>query len=510
LQAFNFPVPDVSLNSVLPVAIVALTGIVALIIEMLRPNHKNDLIVAASLAGLLLSGLSLFYQFNFGGGDSFAGAYVQDVFGTSMQVVLVTSAFLCIMFSEAYLRNKRVPFGEFYPLVLWSTVGAMLMVATTNLLVLFIGLEILSVSIYVMAGMARQEARSEESAMKYFLLGAFASSFLLFGISFLYGASGTLQLEGVLTAWTTHAPEARLLILFGLGLMLVGLGFKSSLVPFHQWTPDVYEGAPTNVSAFMATASKVGALAALFRVLSAASFTQIREEWMPAMVVVAAITMLVGNLVALTQRDVKRILAYSSIAHAGYVLVAILASTSGEAGTSGSTVAYYLFSYAFMTIGAFAVVSLAAKDGKEPTNVSDLHGLYKRSPLAAVALVICMLSLIGMPPTAGFIGKLMIFNDAVRTGLTPLAIVLAISSAISIYYYLSIAVAACTGDESVESSYVEPSSPVVTAYSLCILGILALSFFAGPLINTFSGSDAAALSQTPNVGMRDSSPRPAQ
>ncbi|HSI72215.1 MAG TPA: NADH-quinone oxidoreductase subunit N [Fimbriimonas sp.] len=500
MQAFNFPLPDVNFEAILPVAIVAITGIVALILEMLRPKHNNDLIVAASLAGLLLAGAALCYQFSFGTSDTFAGMYVRDPFGTSMQIVLVASAFLCILFSEAYLRNKRVPFGEFYPLVLWSTVGAMLMASTTNLLMLFLGLEVLSVSLYVMAGMSRKEERSEESAMKYFLLGAFASGFLLFGIAFLYGASGSLQLENVLAAWISHAAEARLLVLFGLGMILVGLGFKSSLVPFHQWTPDVYQGAPTNVAAFMATASKVGALAALLRVLHAASFEQIREQWMPMMIGVAILTILVGNLVALTQKDIKRILAYSSIAHAGYVLVAILAYAGGSSRMGSGTVSYYLFSYAFMTIGAFAVISLAAKDGKEPTTLNDLHGLYRRSPIAAVALVVCMLSLIGMPPTAGFIGKLMIFNDAVSSGLTPLAIVLALGSAISIYYYLGIAIAACTGDGAIESKYERPSASVVAVCAVCVVGILALSLAATPLLNAFSDSSAKAFTKNPRGG----------
>ncbi|MEZ0327591.1 MAG: NADH-quinone oxidoreductase subunit N [Fimbriimonas sp.] len=468
-------------EAILPIAVVTITGILALICEMIRPKHQNDLIVGVSLAGLVVAAGALVMQFTSPGFETFAETYVLDKFGTAIQLVIVLSAALCILFSETYLRNKAIAFGEFYPLVLWSAVGAMLMSATNNLLVLFLGLEILSVSLYVMAGLSRQEQRSEESAMKYFLLGAFASGFLLFGIAFVYGGTGSLNLGEIGLTWVRHQTELQVLVLFGLALMLVGLGFKASLVPFHQWTPDVYQGAPTNVAAFMATVSKIGALAALVRVLEAVA--PLSHVWMPPVMVLAAITMLVGNLVALSQRDVRRILAYSSIAHAGYVLVAILAHVKDPGRIGTGAVTYYLFSYAFTTIGAFAVVSLAAKDGSEPTSIDDMLGLYKRSPIAAVALVVCMLSLIGIPPSGGFVGKLMIFNDAVSAGLTPLALVLAVSSAISIFYYLSIAIAACSDDASVEGRFAKAGPAMVGTFVICIAGILAAGVLAGPALD---------------------------
>ncbi len=482
MQPFNFPLPDVNWEAILPVAIVAVTGILALICVMIRPKHKNDLIVGVSLAGLIVAALALVIQLGGPSFETFGDTYVLDKFGSATQLIIVLSAALCILFSEPYLRSKEIAFGEFYPLVLWSSVGAMLMSATNNLLVLFLGLEILSVSLYVMAGLSRQEQRSEEAAMKYFLLGAFASGFLLFGIAFVYGGTGSLHLTDIMLAWSQKRTELQVLILFGLALMLLGLGFKASFVPFHQWTPDVYQGAPTNVSAFMATASKIGALAALLRVLE--SVGSISSTWMPAMMMVAAITMLVGNLVALAERDVKRILAYSSIAHAGYILVAILAHVEQPDRVGTGAVIYYLLSYVFMTIGAFAVVSLAAKDGIEPTSIDDMRGLYRRSPIAAAALVVCMLSLIGIPPFAGFVGKLMIFNDAVSAGLTPLAIVLAISSAISIYYYLSIAIAACTDDASSERRFTKASAAMVGTFVICIAGIIGVSLFANPILQS--------------------------
>lgn len=467
---FNFPPPDLNFRPMLPMIIVAITGIVALIAEMARPKRNNDLIVGLSLGGLLLAGLSLFFAH----GDKFdrtaASMVFLDRFGAMMQGVVLTGTFLTILFSEGYLRAKRIPFGEFYPLVLWSAVGAMIMCATDNLLVIFLGLEILSIALYVMAGMSRSEEKSEESALKYFLLGAFASGFLLYGIAFIYGASGSLFLGDIEHAWTHH-PDAQVLVVFGLGLILIGIGFKASLVPFHQWTPDVYQGAPTNVTAFMATASKVGAFAVLVRLLESVPFLQ--PVWMPALGILAALTMTIGNLIALTQKDVKRILGYSSISQAGYLLVAVLAHASNPDNVWAGTVPYYLLGYAAMTTGAFAVVSLAVKDGKEGTRLEDLHGLWQKSPVATFALICFMSSLIGLPPFVGFFGKFWIFSDAVASGMTWLAIVLAFNSVISVYYYLGIARAALTSEEGVEPRPFRMDRMVIGVCVLSVVGIVA-------------------------------------
>src|SRR5205085_6526905 len=217
----------------------------------------------------------------------------------------------CILFSEGYLREKRIAFAEFYPLVLWSTSGAMLMATSRNLLVIFLGLEVLSIALYVMAGMSRSEEKSEESALKYFLLGAFASGFLLYGIAFLYGASGSLRIDDIAASWASAEPFARTLLVFGISLILVGLSFKSAFVPFHQWTPDVYQGAPTNVTAFMASVSKIAALATLWRFVT--DTNALTDFYVPILFTIAILTMTIGNIVALVQKDIKRILGYSSI-----------------------------------------------------------------------------------------------------------------------------------------------------------------------------------------------------
>jgi NADH-quinone oxidoreductase subunit N len=265
--------------------------------------------------------------------------------------------------------------------------------------------------------------------------------------------------------------------------MLVGLGFKTSLAPFHQWTPDVYQGAPTNVAAFMATVSKIGAFAAMIRILD--NFYTLHTSWVPPLVVIAILTMCVGNVAALVQSDVKRILGYSSIAQAGYVLVAVISRTG--TASEGNSAVYYLLSYSVMTVGAFAVVSLVAKDGKEATRLEDLRGLWKRSPLAAVALAICMLSLAGFPLTAGFSGKLMIFKDAMEAGYTPLAIVLAVNSVVSLAYYLRIAYVGFTGDEvGSERSLAKLSPGLASACVLCIAGIIGGGIFVDPIFAYFT------------------------
>ncbi|MBN9501808.1 MAG: hypothetical protein BGO01_06370 [Armatimonadetes bacterium 55-13] len=474
-------------SMIAPVVLVAMVGIIALCIEMARPKKNNNLIVGFTLAGLAVAAIAILVQFDMDSyriGETLSGMVTRDRFSLTMQLLVVISAFLSVLFSEGYLREKRIPFGEFYPILCWSAVGAMVMVATQNLLMIFLGLEVLSISLYVLAGMSRSENKSEESALKYLLLGAFASGFLLYGIAFLYGGSGSIHLDTIRQSWAVGNSGSHMLLLFGLGLVLIGLGFKSSLVPFHMWTPDVYQGAPTNVTAFMAAGSKIGAIAALWRVLDAMGMMQ--QYWMPAMFWIAILTMTVGNLIALGQKDVKRVLGYSSIAHAGYILVGILAHVREPMKIGSDTVSYYLLSYALMTIGAFAVITLSARAGKEGTKFGDVQGLWHRAPLAAGSLIVFMASLIGIPPTSGFIGKLLIFKDAMAADLAPLAFVLAVNSIISVYYYLGILRSMFVVDE--EGEYVRNSAMnngLKSACVICMVGIFGAAIFFSPLMQLF-------------------------
>ncbi len=479
---YDFAPPAIEWSLLMPVILVICAGLLGLIYEMALPKRINDGIIGMSVVGLLGSLGTLIWQLYGRQGETLAGMVMRDRMSVALQIAIVGITLLTIFFSEPYLRQKRIPFGEFYPMLCWSAAGGMIMVSTTNLLMFFIGLEVLSVALYVLAGMARSEKRSEESAIKYFLLGAFATGFLLYGIAFIFGATGSLDIGLITTAWATNDVSVRTMLVFGLGLILVALGFKSALVPFHAWAPDVYQGAPTNVTAFMAAAVKVAALGGLLRILSAC--TDLSAYWLPVLQGVAILSMVIGNVLALVQRDVKRMLAYSSIANAGYVLVGIISHGLAPTNVGYSTTVFYLVSYSLMTVGTFGIVTLTAKRGAEGTRFEDLNGLYQRHPFAAVCLIVFVASLIGVPPTAGFFGKLMIFNDAVASGQTALAIVLAACSVISVYYYLNLVLAAFVNEDRERSEATAPMN-IGLAFSCaaCLIGVLGLSFVSSPIIN---------------------------
>jgi NADH-quinone oxidoreductase subunit N len=348
---------------------------------------------------------------------------------------------------------------------------------------------VLSIALYCLAGMSRKEQKSEESALKYFLLGAFASAFFLYGVAFIYGSAGTLDMVSIQSVVLDELHEYVGLTVIGVVLVVVGLGFKAALVPFHQWTPDVYQGAPTNVTAFMAAASKIAAFGALVRILIGA--VPIVEYWFPVLWWMAILTMVVGNVYAIAQKDVKRILGYSSIGHAGYVLVGVLAHVWSRGRVPLDPVVLYLFVYALMTIGAFAVVTVVAKGGKEGTRLEDFNGLWQRRPLLALAMIVCMFSLMGIPPLAGFLGKYYIFVGAVEAGLQPLAYVLALTSAVSVYYYWAIARACWIEEEGVAQPEPAKMSPgLALACVVCVVGLFGTIVFAQPILDFIKGPSA--------------------
>jgi NADH-quinone oxidoreductase subunit N len=503
---FQFAPPDIDFGPLLPVAVVAITGVIALIAEMLAPKRDNGLLTALSLCGLLLAGGWLLLQIKDAPYETAAGMISHDSTSSVLQLIIVGCTAVTILFSDRYLIQKRIPFGEFYPLVLWSSCGAMLMTTSNNLMMIFIGLEILSIALYVMAGMSREERKSEESAMKYFLLGAFASGFFLYGIALFYGATGSLDLHTTTQIWLLNVGESHLLLACSFGLMLIGLSFKAGFVPFHQWTPDAYQGAPTNVTAFMATVSKIGAFGALFRVLTEGS--ALSNLWITPMSIVAILTMVFGNVLALAQTDVKRALAYSSISHAGYILVDLIAQSKRSGLLQPATLAYYLLSYSLMTLGSFAILTMFTTNGVEGTSYRDVKGLWKRSPLAAALLVLFMLSLIGIPPLSGFFGKAFIFADALKANLGVLAFTLAVSSVISVVYYLRIALAAVSDSDEVTEidQRTAPFSGTVAGTAiLCAVGVLACAIFYAPLMDSFQlgadqGQEVFTQRSKPTVG----------
>lgn len=404
----------------------------------------------------------------------FGDAIALDGLTTYTTIAACAFAALAVMMAMDYLDVAEVRGGEYYPLVLFAIVGVVVMAAATDLIVMFLGLEIMSVAVYVLAGIRKREPRSNEAALKYFLLGAFASAFMLYGIALVYAALGSTHLSQIATAAVTADPGAHALLLVGAALLLVGFGFKVAAVPFHLWTPDVYDGAPTSVTVFMATVVKVGAFAALIRTVTVA-LAPIAADFSLALWIGAAATMTVGNVVALRQTSIKRMLAYSSIAHSGYILVGATAATTGAA----AAMMFYLVAYAAMNLGAFGVVMTLARKGEGGDRIQDLAGLGQTRPVLAVAMTLCMLSLTGIPPLGGFLGKLYLFREALEAGQTTLVVVAVLNSVVSAFYYLGV-VRVMYFDRSHAALEPLPRRPYLwTATTLAVVATIVLGLAPG-------------------------------
>ncbi len=438
------PVTSADLLAIAPLLIVILTAMVVLMVDLWLPRDRKSACVFVSLVGLVLAAVSCAYLWTGNTSSSltaFAGTVVADDFALAFQAILIIVAALSIMLSEKYIQQKGINHGEYYALLLFSTSGAMLMATSRELITIFIGLEVLSIALYILSGFARTEARSEESAMKYFLLGSFSSAFFLYGIALVYGGTGTTRLDTL-----TTVPGAALTSSYtvaGFALLLIGLCFKAAIVPFHSWTPDVYEGAPTSVTAFMSAGAKCGAFAALVRV--AIVLLPLSSIFHDVFWVLAILTMVIGNFVAIVQTNIKRMLAYSSIAHAGYILVGLLAGSSGAANADPSIrteayagILFYILAYTFMNLGAFGVLILLARRNDEMNTIEDLQGLAQTQPWAAAMMALFMFSLAGVPPAAGFFGKFYVFIAAVHAHQYSLAVIGLVASVVGAAYYLRI------------------------------------------------------------------------
>ncbi len=425
------PLSDIRL--IYPEIIVVVTAVVVLMADLwLRPERRG-ILIAASVAGLVWAGSMVALP----GleGVAFGGLYVRDALARTCQTLALAVTSLGILVAPEYLRRFARDRGEYYALVLIAGAGAMLMAASRDLLMIFLALETLSIPLYVLAASGRGEARSQEAGMKYFLLGAFASAFFLFGVALLYGVAGTTRLPEVAQALADRGANPGAAA--GMGLLVIGLGFKAAAVPFHTWAPDVYEGAPLPAVAFMTVIAKIGAFAALLRVFPL-TLTALADQWALPLGVLSAATMIVGNLGALAQSNYKRLLAYSSIAHTGYMLVGVATGTANAV----AAVVTYLAVYSAMTIGAFAVAVAIERSGQEADRIEDYAGLASRAPLLAAATAIFMISLAGLPPTAGFIAKLGVFLAAIERGGSgglALALIGVMTTVVSIYYYLRVA-----------------------------------------------------------------------
>jgi NADH-quinone oxidoreductase subunit N len=431
-----FAAAGVNLNVVLPELLMVVFAMLVMVGDMFtsdaRPNSRAFLPWIA-LAGVVITGVVCLQQWN-GPVASFQGAATNDNFALGLRLIVLVATGLAILLSAGYIQNVNRQTGEYYTLLLLCAAGMMAMGSATDLIVVFLALEIFSLGLYILSGLDRRNPRSTEAGMKYFLLGAFVSAFFVYGAALVYGATGSTQYSAIAQALAAGTADASLLYP-GIALLLVGFGFKVSLVPFHMWTPDVYQGAPTPVTAFMSVGTKAAAFAAFARVLVTA-LPETQPTWGWALAILAILTMTLGNLAALRQTSLKRMLAYSSIAHAGYVLVGLTPGTAAGADAA----LFYLFTYAFMNIGAFAVVMVLERAHENDALQNRAAGLAERWPMLALVMAIFMLSLSGVPPLAGFFGKLLVFKAAVDGGWAWLAVIAMLNSAIGAYYYLRVTV----------------------------------------------------------------------
>jgi NADH-quinone oxidoreductase subunit N len=464
--------PPVVLGPLLPVLIVLGAAALVLLLDLVPRIVGRELLATVALAGVVGALLTVLSRWG-RPGRAFHDMVVLDDFALFVSVVICYAAALVILLSIDYLRRSGAESGEYYALVLFATAGMMLLAAAGDLVVVFLSLELMSLSLYVLAGLFKRELAAGEASMKYFILGAFAASFLLYGIALIYGATGTTNLDRIAAAAAGRAHDPLLAV--GLGLLLVGFGFKISSVPFHMWAPDVYQGAPTSVTALIATGSKAAAFAALIRVLMVA-LRGAQPDWTALLWVVAAVTMTVGNVAAIAQSNLKRMLAYSSIAHAGYMLVGLVAG--GIAGAGG--VLFYLLTYTFTTAGAFGVITLCERARGEAVEVGDYAGLARRHPALAAVLGLFLLSLIGIPPLAGFVGKFYLFAAAVRAGYLWLTVIAVLNSAIAAYYYLRVVVVMYMREpEGAAVGYV-PSFAGGLAIAVALIGVVLLGVVPAP------------------------------
>ena len=421
------------MNAIVPMACVTAAGIAAMVAEAFRDPGERMPIGGLGIVGLAGAGIATALLWNHN--TTSFGVVSADNFGLFVTGVLVIIGLISIAISAPMIEREHLPTGEYYALMLFALAGMMLMATATDLLVIFLALEVLSISVYVLTGIRRDSPTSTEAAFKYFLLGAFSSAFFLYGIAFAYGLTGSTRLDRIGAALAAQPLAATPMQLLAVGLLLVGFAFKVSAVPFHMWTPDAYEGAPPAITGFMSTGVKAAAFAAFVRVFLSA-FEPLHGEWAMVVWAVAASTMILGTVVGVAQTNVKRMLAYSSIAHGGYLLVALLSANDVGKGA----VLFYLLSYAITNLGAFGVIVLLETTGSANDQISDYAGLWNERPWLAGLMTVFLLSLGGFPPMAGFIAKWYVFTAAVKAGYTGLAIIGVLTSVVSVFFYLRIVV----------------------------------------------------------------------
>lgn len=464
------------LRPLVPALIVALTGVVVLVAQAFTPRERRAPSVALSVFGLVAA-LAAVVVVQGQGATSTGGSVLADDFAVFLQVVVLLVGLATVFLSPSYLEGSDAGRGEYYSLLLFAVVGMLGLVSTVELISLFVALEILSVSLYAMAGIQRDRLPGQEAALKYFVTGAFSSAFFLYGIALMYGVAGSTSLPRIGAALGAPREGMLLLAVVGAAFLLVGLGFKVASVPFHAWAPDVYEGAPTTVTAFMSAGVKVAAFGAFLRIFADA-LAPLAPRWQPAIAALAVLTMVVGNLGALAQTSLKRMLAYSSVAHAGYVLTAFVAARE----TAAEAVLFYLVAYSLVNVGTFGLIASLARDGREPATLDHLRGLGIRRPALAAAAAVFLISLTGVPISAGFVGKFHLFRAAVSGGYVSLAVVGVLTSVLSAYYYLRIVVYMYMHDPEGDDPWRRLTVPATLTLGAAAIFVLVLGAYPAPLL----------------------------
>ena len=451
----------------------ALFGMIVLVFDLLIQNKR--LLGYLSLGGLAWAGFFLFRQRQVVEVNAYGGSLILDPFAVFFKAIFLIAAALAIAISLRYLDIERENHGEYYALILFATMGMMFMVGAMDLVTLYIGLETMAIATYVLVGFLRSSPRSNEASLKYFLLGAFSSGILLYGFSLLYGMAGSTHYDAI-RAMLAERSLTDPLALMALGAVLAGMFFKIAAVPFHQWTPDAYEGAPTSITAYMSVAVKAASFAMMARLFLLA-LSPLRPHWMVIMSVVAALTMTVGNIAAITQSNVKRLLAYSSISHAGYILLGLIAGPP----TGLVAIPMYLLVYTFTNLGVWAIVVALRRKDVIGEHIDEMSGLFFKNPGAAILMLIFLLSLAGIPPTAGFIGKYLLFAAVIETHHNVLAVIAVLNAAISMYFYLRIVVAMFMRDAT-EKTGLDLSPGVIAVMAISLVITLWIGLYPEPFI----------------------------
>ncbi len=470
------------LDAIIPMLCVTLAGLVVLLAEAFRGRGEKMPIGGLAIIGLVGAGAATLLLWDSGAEDSF-GVVTADKFGLFVNLVLVGVGLLTVVFSSQTIERDRLPAGEYYAMILFALVGMMLMAQATDLLVIFLALETMSIAVYILTGMRRDQQQSTEAAFKYFLLGAFASSFFLYGIAFLYGVTGTTNIDRLSTTIAAQSMSGNPMILLGTGLLIVGFAFKIAAVPFHMWSPDAYEGAPTVVTGFMSTGVKAAAIAAFVRVFLKGLDPMI-ADWAPVLWWVAAATMVVGTVVGVAQTSLKRMLAYSSIAHGGYLLAGLVAGND----VGKASILFYLAAYALTNLGAFGIIALLGSRERANDDLRDYAGLWHSHPGLAMLMTFFLLSLGGFPPTAGFIAKWYVFSAAVGAGYYGLAIIGVLSSVVSVFFYLRIVVMMYMTDRDARPVPPPVSSVAMAGLVVAMIGVLYLGVLPSRVIDLAQAS----------------------